>query len=156
MACKNLQSSWESSRHAGVMAYIRESTHIDVTPAAAWDALRDWGALHTRLAAGFVTDTALDRGDRVVTFCDGSVVRERLVSCDEDAQRLAWSIVDGPYVHHHASAQVSDDGHGATVFVWIADVLPGTLAERTAQMMRLGIEAVRRTLDTADRVVDTR
>ncbi|BAH49346.1 SRPBCC family protein [Rhodococcus opacus] len=138
------------------MAYIRESTHIDVTPAAAWDALRDWGALHTRLAAGFVTDTALDQGDRVVTFCDGSVVRERLVSCDEDAQRLAWSIVDGPYMHHHASAQVSDDGHGATVFVWIADVLPGTLAERTAQMMRLGIEAVRRTLDTADRVVDTR
>ncbi|AII09754.1 SRPBCC family protein [Rhodococcus opacus] len=141
------------------MSYIYESTHIDVTPVAAWDALRDWGALHTRLAAGFVTASVIDRDDRddrVITFFDGSVVRERLVSCDEDARRLAWSIVDGPYLHHHASAQVSDDGTGATVFVWIADILPATLAGRTAQMMELGIDAVRRTLESADRVVDTR
>lgn len=66
------------------MSYIYESTHIDVTPAAAWDALRDWGALHTRLAAGFVTDSVIDREDGVITSFDGSVVRERLVSCDED------------------------------------------------------------------------
>ncbi|MFD9665638.1 SRPBCC family protein [Rhodococcus sp. NPDC059968] len=138
------------------MSYINESTHIDVTPAAAWDALRDWGALHTRLAAGFVTTSVIDQGDRVITFFDGSVARERLVSCDEDARRLAWSIVDGPYRHHNASAQVSDDGHGATVFAWTADILPATLADRTAQMMKLGIEAVRRTLESADRVVDPR
>ncbi|MFC0448194.1 SRPBCC family protein [Rhodococcus jostii] len=138
------------------MPYIRKSAHIDAAPEAAWDALRDWGALHTRLAVGFVTDSVIDRGDRVITFVDGSVVRERLVSCDEDARRLAWSIVDGPYEHHNASAQVSDDGHGGTVFVWIADILPASLADRTAQMMELGIDAVRRTLDGAGRCVDTR
>ena len=73
-----------------------------------------------------------------------------------DARRLAWSIVDGPYRHHNASAQVSDDGHGATVFVWIADILPATLTDRTAEMMEFGIDAVRRTLESADRVVGTR
>ncbi|MFD7009660.1 hypothetical protein [Rhodococcus jostii] len=51
---------------------------------------------------------------------------------------------------------MSEDGNGATVFVWIADILPASLADRTAQMMELGIGAVRRTLDRADRVIDIR
>lgn len=98
------------------------------------------------------------RGESDTNICSHRppTVRERLVSCDEDARRPAWSIVDGPYRHHHASAQVSDDGNGATVFVWIADILPASLADWTARMMELGIDAVRRTLESGDRVVGTR
>ncbi|WP_009474086.1 hypothetical protein [Rhodococcus sp. JVH1] len=51
---------------------------------------------------------------------------------------------------------MSEDGNGATVFVWIADRVPASLTDRTAQMMELGIGAVRRTLESADRVVDIR
>ena len=50
---------------------------------------------------------------------------------------------------------MSDDGNGATVFVWIADILPASLADWTARMMELGIDAVRRTLESGDRVVGT-
>jgi hypothetical protein len=46
------------------MATLRKEILIDTTPEAAWDALRDVGALHTRLASGFVTDTKVDGNAR--------------------------------------------------------------------------------------------
>lgn len=36
-----------------------------------WSAVRDIGALHTRLVPGFVTDTCLEPGARIVTL-DGA------------------------------------------------------------------------------------
>jgi hypothetical protein len=88
------------------MATIRTETLIDAPSEEVWDALRDWGALHRRLAPGFIVDTQLDGPDRIVTFSDGAVVREVLVDLDDDARRLVWTIVDGPYSHHNGSAQV--------------------------------------------------
>jgi uncharacterized protein YndB with AHSA1/START domain len=129
------------------MASIRKERLIDASPDAVWEALRDWGALHQRLAPGFALDTRLDGGDRIVTFFNGSVLRERLVDLDEDAHRLVWSIADGPYTHHNGSAQVFSAGHGQARFVWIADLLPNELADSTAALMEQGIEVVKRTLD---------
>lgn len=129
------------------MASIYKDTRIDVNPDDAWDALRDFGALHERLAAGFVTDTQLDGDDRIVTFFNGTVLRERLVSVDDEARRLVWSIVDGPYTHHNGSAQTFCDCDGRTWFVWVADVLPDELAPRTAEMMERGLAAIKTTLE---------
>ena len=42
-------------------------------------AVRDIGALHTRLVPGFVTDVKLEPGARVVTFGNGTVAREVIV-----------------------------------------------------------------------------
>ena len=47
------------------MASIRKQVHIDAPVAKVWDALRDVGALHTRLAPGFVTDTKMDGSARI-------------------------------------------------------------------------------------------
>jgi carbon monoxide dehydrogenase subunit G len=88
------------------MASIRREVHIDVSPEAAWDALRDIGALHTRLVPGFVTDVKLEEGARIVTFGNGLVARELIVDIDDDARRIAWSVVGGRMTHHNASAQV--------------------------------------------------
>ena len=74
---------------------------IDCSPERAWDALRDFGAIHVRLAPGFVTDARLDGPDRIVTFFTGTTLREVLVDLDDDARRFAWSIVDAPYTHHN-------------------------------------------------------
>jgi polyketide cyclase/dehydrase/lipid transport protein len=132
-----------------VMASIYKETRISADPADAWDALRDFGALHERLASGFATDTILEGNDRVVTFFNGSVLRERLVSVDDDARRLVWSIVDGPYTHHNGSAQIFRDCDGRTWFVWVADVLPDETADRTAEMMERGLSAIKDTLERA-------
>ena len=133
------------------MASIRTETTIDATPEEAWDALRDWGALHTRLAPGFVVDTRLDGSDRLVTFANGVTVREVLVTRDHATRRLVWSIVEGPYEHHNGAAQVLLDADGTTRFVWTADVLPDSAAERTKAMMEQGTATVRQTLESVDR-----
>ena len=88
------------------MASIRKEIVIDASAERVWGALRDWGGLHVRLVPGFATDARLDGEDRIVTFSNGNVLRERLVDLDDDARRLVWSIVDPPYTHHDASAQV--------------------------------------------------
>ena len=75
------------------MASIRRETHIDARPETAWAALRDVGALHTRLVPGFVVDTKLEEGARIVTFGNGMVVRELIVDVD-DAREM---IVDLAY-----------------------------------------------------------
>lgn len=129
------------------MAHIHKEIAIDTGAEVVWEALRDWGALHERLVPGFVVDTKLDGADRIVTFANGMVVREVLVDLDDDARRLVWSIVGGPYAHHNAYAQVFPDGESACRFVWIADLLPNELAESTGEAMQQGTSVVKQTLE---------
>src|SRR5687767_9765399 len=65
------------------MASLHKDIPLDAHPDEVWSAVRDFGALHTRLVPGFVTDTQLDGDARIVTFANGSVAREQLVDCDE-------------------------------------------------------------------------
>jgi hypothetical protein len=127
------------------MASVRKEILIDAHPDHVWDALRDWGALHERLVPGFVVDARLDGGDRIVTFFNGAVVREVLIDLDDEERRLAWSVVDGPYTHHNASAQVLSAGEDRARFVWIADFLPHDLAERIDELMEQGTSIVKTT-----------
>jgi hypothetical protein len=69
------------------MATIQKMIVTKATPEQAWDALRDVGALHTKLVPGFVIDTKLEPGTRIVTFGNGAVLRERIVSIDETLRR---------------------------------------------------------------------
>jgi uncharacterized protein YndB with AHSA1/START domain len=131
------------------MASIRKEISIDVPPERVWEALRDWGALHRCLVPGFVIDARLDGDDRIVTFFNGAVVREVLIDLDEEARRLVWSVVDGPYSHHNGAAQVFDDSDGRARFVWTADLLPNEAAAITDEMMERGIGVVKETLESA-------
>jgi hypothetical protein len=137
------------------MAHICKEIVIDASPEDVWAAVRDWGALHERLVPGFALDTRLDGEDRIVTFANGSVLRERLVDLDEEARRLAWSIVDGPYTHHNGSVQVFPEGENGARFVWIADLLPNELAAPTDDSMERGTNIVKQTLEAKAARSDT-
>src|SRR5262249_28453542 len=65
------------------MATIRKEMVVRADAAAVWDAVRDVGALHERLVPGFVVDTKLEPGARVVTFANGMVARELIVTVDD-------------------------------------------------------------------------
>lgn len=132
------------------MASIRREVTIAVDPKVAWDALRDLGALHTRLCPGFVTNTVLEPGARVVTFGNGATARELIVSVDDEDRRVVWSVVGGPMTHHNASAQVFPEGNGAR-FVWIADFLPHDFAARMAPLIEQGLAVIRTTLEKQPR-----
>jgi uncharacterized protein YndB with AHSA1/START domain len=130
------------------MASIRRETTIAASPEQVWDAVRDFGALHERLVPGFVVDTEMDGGDRIVTFFNGAKVREVLIDSDDEARRLVWSIVDGPYTHHNGAIDVLAGDDGGSVFVWTSDLLPDAAAETTAQMMERGSAVAKQTLET--------
>jgi len=135
------------------MASIRKEFIVRAAPGVVWAALRDFGAVHLKLAPGFVADCSLDEDGavRVVTFGNGVTVRERLVACDDTARRLAYTVEGGRATHHHASAQVLPEGEGASRFVWITDVLPDSLAPALDSMMQAGAQAMQSHLETAAR-----
>ena len=129
------------------MASIHREIQIEVATASVWDAIRDVGAIHTRLAPGFVVDTRLEEGARVVTFGSGVVARELIVDVDDEARRLAWAVVGGRMTHHNASLQVFADGEGRSRVVWIADLLPNELAGAIAGMIEQGMAVMKKTLE---------
>ena len=130
------------------MASIRREILIEARPEAVWDAVRDVGAVHERLAPGFVVDTRLEEGARVVTFASGLVARELIVDIDDAARRLVWSVVGSPRLtHHNASLQVFTDGERSTRVVWIADLLPNEIAGYIAGMIEQGLGAMKKTLE---------
>ncbi len=134
------------------MASIRKEIQTSASPEQVWAALRDVGALHTRLVPGFVVDTRLDPGERIVTFGNGMVVREPIVDINDELRRVAWSAIGGPLTHYNASAQVLVDANNRTSVVWIADLLPNEAADHIDLMMVQGMAAMKATLDTlADR-----
>lgn len=128
------------------MATNRVEILTKASPAAAWDAVRDIGALHTRLVPGFVVDTKLEPGARVVTFGNGMTVREPIIAVDEENRRLVWSASGGVTAHYNASAQVLSEG-GQTKVVWTADFLPDEAGSTIRPMMASGGEVMRETLD---------
>jgi hypothetical protein len=129
------------------MATVIKQIRIEARPEAIWPAFRAVGEIHERLARGFVTDTKMDGEDRIVSFANGLVVRERIVSLDEETRRLVYSVAGGGLTHHNASFQVFADGPEASRVVWIADMLPHEAAETVGGMMEEGCEAMRRTLE---------
>src|SRR2546428_3651125 len=105
------------------MASIRKEILVDARPEDVWDVLRDVGALHTRLVPGFVVDTRLEDGARVVTFGNGMVARELIVDIDDEARRLVWAVVGGRFPHHNPSLQVFAHGEGGSPLRGVADLL---------------------------------
>ena len=115
----------------------------------AWDAIRDIGALHTRLVPGFVVDTKLEPGARIVTFANGAVVREPIVALDEASRRLVWSAEGRLSTHYNGAVQVFDDDDGARI-VWTADFLPDDQKTAIDTAMAAGVIAMKRALDATD------
>ena len=132
------------------MPTIHHEILINVPVAEVWDAVRDVGALHTRLVPGFVamtemvTDTVTPT--RRVTFANGVVVDEMIVDCDDQRRRLVWTIKG--IEHHNGVMTVAAVDGGARV-TWTADVLPATLVERFAPSMAAGLAAMKAHLEAA-------
>ncbi len=129
------------------MASIRQQIQVKARPAQVWDAMRDVGALHVRLVPGFVVDTRIEPGARIVTFGNGVVARETIVDVDDAAMRIVWSASGGRLVHHNASAQVFAETGGGSRIVWICDLLPNEMRETIDGMIGHGMAAMKRTLD---------
>jgi carbon monoxide dehydrogenase subunit G len=129
------------------VASIRKEIHIHAPPGTVWDALRDVGALHTRLCPGFVKHTRFEGSSRVVSFGNGMTAREDIISVDDSRKRVAWAIVGQQFHHYQGTARVEPEGDGS-LFIWTADLLPDELSVGVEQMMSTGIAIIRETLES--------
>jgi hypothetical protein len=114
-----------------------------------WDAIRVVGSIHKRLVRGFVTDCRLEGDTRTVTFANGKVVRELIVDVDDERRRHSWSARGEPLTHHNASAQVFPVSEDKCRVEWIADVMPHAAAGPMGDMIQQGLDAMKRTLESA-------
>ena len=118
------------------MASITKRVPLDASADQVWDAVRDFGAVHERLAPGFVLETKMDGDDaRIVTFANGTVARELLVDCNDGARRLVYAVISERIRQHSASVQVFAAGENRSELVWIVDVLPNEIAPYIANQM---------------------
>ncbi|MCG2593634.1 SRPBCC family protein [Ramlibacter sp. XY19] len=133
------------------MATIQHEFEVPAAAEEVWAALRDFGALHDKLATGFVTACTLEEEGavRLITFANGMQVRERLVTLDDAAMRIVYSATGGRTTHHNASAQVIPLGPRRCRFVWTTDLLPDAMAPAIGQMMATGAKAMQARLTPA-------
>ncbi|MBI4934737.1 MAG: SRPBCC family protein [Actinobacteria bacterium] len=129
------------------MASIIKTLSTAAPLAEVWDAIRDVGAVHTRLVPGFVVATTLEDDGRHVTFVNGLTVVEPIVTIDDQHHRLVWTARGGTSTHYNGALHATVGRNGGTDVSWIADVLPDELAPTIAKNMAAGIEAMQRTLD---------
>lgn len=130
------------------MASIHKEIHLAASSSDVWDAVRDFSAVHTRLAPGFVTECTMDGDARIVTFANGTVARELLVDCDDARRRLVYAIISERIKQHSASVQILDDSAGHSRFIWTVDVLPNEIAPYISAQMDEAVIKMKRKLES--------
>ncbi len=129
------------------MATIYKVIEAKVPAGFAWQAIADIGALHTRLVRGFVANTQCNNNVRTVTFANGMVVTEQIISIDESRYRLAYAVTGGRAAHYNAAVQVRSIAGSCSEIHWIIDVLPDELMPAINQMVDAGAVAMKSTLE---------
>jgi len=74
------------------------------------------------------------------------VVRELIVSVDDQRRRLAWTATGGRTTHYNAVLEVLADG-GATRVVWTIDLLPDEAAAPVAAMQKNGVAVMKKAFE---------
>ena len=130
------------------MASLYRDIVVEAPLTEVWRALSDLGNA-ADLFPGILTASELrSRSERVVTFSNGLVVNERILTVDQEHHRVAYTAVTEQFEHHSASMQLSDAGNGATRFIWITDFLPDEAAAFVGPLVDEGIRCFRRRWST--------
>jgi len=136
------------------MASIYKEFLVNASPQFVWEAIKDFGAVHARLAQGFVIDTKLAGDTRTVTFANGFVVQEQVISISDETRRFVYHAVGGKASHHNAFFQVFPTPDGKSKVLWVTDLLPDEMQAPIEQMVELGSGAIQRTLEKSYRTVE--
>lgn len=129
------------------MASIFREITVYARADAVWSAVRDVGAIQSKLAPGVVASACVVDGVRHVAFANGLKIDELIISIDEGTKRVVYS-VQGRAKHHQASMQVVEDGPDHCRFIWITDVLPDDAASRFADVMDQALPVIKHTLES--------
>jgi hypothetical protein len=128
-----------------MMSTIWWEESISAPADQAWAALRRIEKTHELFAPVLVESVV--KGDiRTVTFANGLIISERIVTIDELRRRLAYTVLGEMFEHHLASMQILPVDDANCRFVWISDFLPDERAEVVRPLVEQGAEAFARNL----------
>jgi carbon monoxide dehydrogenase subunit G len=130
------------------MACIHKEFPVERSADAVWEVVRDVGQAHRRLFPGMLKDVRIEGDARIVSFANGLVLRELIVSLDDALRRVAYASVGGRATHHNASIQVLPDGANRCRIVWTTDLLPDTLVPDITALVNQGSAVMKRTLES--------
>ena len=130
------------------MAAVIREVFINAPATVAWSAVKDVGNVHTRLVPGFVTDCSLKGEERTVTFVNGVVIREVIVSIDDQHMRVSYASVGGQSRHHNASIQIFTAGEKCRL-LWVTDVLPDEFASYILSNVEAALPIIKTTIELA-------
>ena len=131
------------------MASICTEFVIEADAARVWKTVGNWENGPADMARGHVVSSRAEGPVRVVTFADGRVARERLVTLDDETRRIVYSVI-GDTVrpdHDNAVMHIVEDGQRRCRFVWSRDVLPDELAQPLLAAMHEAGPVIKRTLE---------
>jgi len=130
------------------MATVISEATLEAPADRAWALLRDSGRAD-RAFPGVLVAARLDGSIREVTFANGTVVREQIVTLDEARRRIAYAVVGGRFSHHAASMQIEPDGAGRCRFAWVSDFLPDEAEPLVRGLVAQGTAAFKRAAEVA-------
>jgi hypothetical protein len=128
------------------VASIIKQVELEAPADTAWAMLRKVGEAD-KLFAGVLTSCRLDGDVRTVRFAEGMEVKERIINLDETNRRVAYSVIEGPFSHHHASMQIEPNGEGKSRFVWVSDFLPDEAEPMVGGLVDQGAAALKKTVE---------
>ena len=122
---------------------------VDASCAFVWDVIRDVHAADTRLIPGLVTGVAEIPGARVVTFANGLVVTERIVTLDDATRTLVYQAINGPIEDHLGIQVVTEDELGRTRLRWTTQFSPAQAVEAACSSIGPLARLMKKTIERA-------
>ncbi|WP_321815228.1 MULTISPECIES: SRPBCC family protein [unclassified Paraburkholderia] len=128
------------------MASLYRDVPLSIDAASAWATLRDSRNI-AQVFAGVLVDVKVEGDRRSVTFANGNVVQEHIVTVDDARMRVAYTVCGPNFEQHAASMQiVANEAGGGCRLVWICDFLPDERRAAIEPLMDAGCAAAARNL----------
>lgn len=122
------------------MGQAEAAIEIGRPAADVWAIVADFGGLGEWMPG--IESCKLEGEDRILSTL-GMELTEHLVSKDDEARALTYSIVSGvPVDHHQATISVQPTGDGCHV-TWAVDVLPEEMVEVMRSTYQQALEALK-------------
>jgi mxaD protein len=116
---------------------------VAAAPDAAWKVVGDFGGLADFFPG--IESFRLEGDDRIIGMF-GMEIRERLLSRDEEARTITYSVIEGvPIDSHKATITVEPDGDGSKV-TWAYEVTPDEMAPIFGDTYKAALASLENTL----------
>ena len=93
----------------------------------------------------------MDGSVRTSVMEGGGVLRELMVSIDQERRRVAYTITESPFgfEHHSSSMRAVADGD-TSLFIWETDFMPDALLEALEPVFSGGINDIRNAVEATN------